>query len=234
MLPVKLPSENTEPQKPVQAVNAVVETNDIPWSKISKSPDYCQVDQPVCAIGSENVGDNILAMAQNEEQEADETLPEPAITPEALEEEVEPTPTPLPAADKPQGAPVEQPVPTTPPNPAGGLSPDLIFQMINSKRTAAGLQAFEKEEKLCELATSRTPELAGELERGSLHAGFYGRKLPYWASENVIYMRNEEEAVAWWLNSPVHRASIFGDYKFSCVACLANSCSQIFTNYISK
>jgi uncharacterized protein YkwD len=114
------------------------------------------------------------------------------------------------------------------------LNADLIFNLINEKRTQAGIKALEKEPQVCELANSRTSELYSEFTSGYLHRGFHARKLAYWAAENVIYMRTEQKAVGWWMNSPIHRSQLMGEYKYSCVACSGESCTQIFTNLTPK
>jgi uncharacterized protein YkwD len=110
------------------------------------------------------------------------------------------------------------------------LDPEVIFNLINEKRVQAGLLPLEKDSKVCELASSRTPELEAEFTSGSLHRGFYARQMPYRAAENVIYMRSEQAAVNWWMNSGVHRSQLLGNYKYSCVACQGQSCTQIFAN----
>lgn len=115
------------------------------------------------------------------------------------------------------------------------LDEDLIFKLVNKHRTDIGLKPFVKDERVCTLARSRGPQLYKEIMvTGTMHAGFYDRDLNYWATENLIYMNTETQALDWWLNSPVHRHAIEGDYKYSCVACYGHSCSQIFTNFQSK
>jgi len=107
--------------------------------------------------------------------------------------------------------------------------------MINDIRAQNGLAPFEKDAALCAIAQSRAPEIYSEIfVTHTMHAGFYGRNLPYWATENLIHQNTEAEAVNWWMNSPVHRAAILGNYKFSCGACLGKSCCQLFTSYLPK
>lgn len=114
------------------------------------------------------------------------------------------------------------------------LDSDKIFELINQYRASIGLAPFEKDEKVCELAQTRSTEIAGELTNGTLHSGLYGRNLPYWIFENAKVGSNEEGTVAWWLSSPIHHESIAGDYKFSCVKCTGSNCSQLFTNFSPK
>ena len=143
-------------------------------------------------------------------------------TPESL--------TPLPT-ETPSTTPVE---PITA-NPDGSLSADTLFAMANTARANAGLPAFEKDERICSVAISRGPELYNEIMvTHTMHAGFYARNLPYFATENVISMRTDQEAFAWWMNSAVHRSAILGDYQYACVACYGNSCAMIFTNFTPK
>lgn len=116
----------------------------------------------------------------------------------------------------------------------GNLNSDVIFNLINAHRVRIGLHPFEKDANLCSLAQSRGAELAGEVASGRLHSGLYGRNLSYWVTENMKYGGNEEQTVAWWLNSPIHRAAIEGSYKYSCGECAGNTCAELFTSYTPK
>jgi len=125
--------------------------------------------------------------------------------------------------------------PSTNPKPvSGGLNAEKIFEMVNSHRASKGLPAFEKEERACSLAVARAPEVLAEINEGHMHSGMYGRKLPYFNTENIITMRTEEAAVNWWLNDYIHKVQIEGDYKYSCVACYGFACAQEFTSFIPK
>ena len=114
------------------------------------------------------------------------------------------------------------------------LDSDKIFDLINQFRVSFGLTPFEREEGVCQLAQIRSTELSGELASRTLHSGLYNRNLPYWIWENAKVGSNEEETVAWWLASPVHHQSIVGDYKYSCVKCTGNTCSELFTSFVPK
>jgi len=117
----------------------------------------------------------------------------------------------------------------------GSLNAEVLFNLVNSVRTQYGLAPFQKDDRICVVAASRAPELDSEIwVTHTMHAGFYARNLPYWATENIISMRTEQEAVMWWLNSPVHRAALLGNYKYSCIACAGRSCGMIFTNFDPK
>lgn len=116
----------------------------------------------------------------------------------------------------------------------GGLNADKLFEMSNSYRAERGLPPFQKDEKSCQLAASRAPEVAGEVASGELHKGLKERNLPYWNTENIISMRTEEEAFTWWINDYIHKKAIEGNFTYSCVACSGNSCAQEFTNYQPK
>lgn len=114
------------------------------------------------------------------------------------------------------------------------LSADLLFNLVNDFRIKNNLPAFEKSPPLCELAASRATELPQEiLVTGRLHSGFYSRNLPYFATENVIYAKSEQQALNWWLNSTIHRNTIIGNYKYSCSACQNQMCSQIFSSLMT-
>lgn len=148
-----------------------------------------------------------------------------------------PTPTVTPVENVMPLAPItsQQPLdlfPAEGPN----LDSNLILSMINTHRTAIGKPAFQQEGALCSLAQTRSIELQGELFEGIgyLHSGLYNRNLPYWITENAKYGSNEAGTVQWWLNSPIHRRAIEGDYTYSCGACSGTKCAQLFTSYSPK
>ncbi len=112
---------------------------------------------------------------------------------------------------------------------------ELLFQMANQHRAKLGLGVFEKDEKICQIAQQRAPQVYGEVfTAGPMHKGFYALNLPYWAAENIASYQTIEENFNFWIADYIHRKAIEGDYKYSCVACFGNSCSQIFTSYIPK
>lgn len=117
----------------------------------------------------------------------------------------------------------------------GGLNADAIFAMVNEHRAQMGLPPFQKSDNLTQIAKERTPELQNEMYGGAgMHAGFYNRHLPYWATENIISQKTEADAVNWWLHSPIHRSAIEGNYTNASVACQGNNCSMIFTSFAPK
>lgn len=119
--------------------------------------------------------------------------------------------------------------------PTGTLSATLLFEMVNSYRASIALPPFEQEANVCGVAESRREEIASEIYSNlPLHAGFYAKNLPYWATENMIYQNTEEEALQWWLNSPVHRSAIQGAYKYACGVCNGEVCNMVFTSYEPK
>ena len=116
----------------------------------------------------------------------------------------------------------------------GGLDPEVLFSMANAHRVSLGLPAFEKNATVCGIAASRGPELNAEMANGTLHSGLYNDKHPFPVTENMISMRTNEEAFNWWLNSPVHRGQLQGNFKYACAVCADNTCALVFTNQASK
>lgn len=114
------------------------------------------------------------------------------------------------------------------------LDSNAVFFMINVFREKLGLPKFEKEDRLCEIASERAKEIPNEVATGKIHEGFYARNLPYFAIENAKYGGNEREVVDWWLHSPIHKSTIVGNMKYSCVACTDTSCSEIFSSFEEK
>lgn len=118
---------------------------------------------------------------------------------------------------------------------SNSLNPEVIFELINNYRKSIGLSPFEKEPKLCQIAKERSTEINNEiLVTGNLHNGLYSRNLNFWVTENLIYAENEQYAMNWWLNSPIHRQAITGNSRYSCGECNGNSCSQLFSSYTPK
>lgn len=117
----------------------------------------------------------------------------------------------------------------------GNLNAGTLFSMVNATRANAGLPPFQQDERVCSVAASRGPELYGEIMvTHTMHAGFFARNLPYWATENMIYMNTEQEALSWWMGSSVHRSAILGNYQYACGTCVGKACNMIFTNFESK
>lgn len=115
------------------------------------------------------------------------------------------------------------------------LSAEVLFSLVNNHRSSISLPPFVQEAQICAVAYSRREEIAQEIYLGlPMHAGFYAKNLPYWATENMIYMRTEVEALNWWLNSPIHRSAIEGNYKYACGVCNGEVCNMVFTNYDPK
>lgn len=118
---------------------------------------------------------------------------------------------------------------------SAGLSADVLFSLVNNYRAGLGLPPFQKSQATCDLAASRAPEIYNEIYiTHTMHAGMYARHLPYWNSENIIYMNSEQAAFTWWKNDYIHRVQMQGNYVFSCVACSGNACVQEFTNFTPK
>ncbi|MDO8269585.1 MAG: hypothetical protein Q7T54_02855 [Candidatus Levybacteria bacterium] len=149
-------------------------------------------------------------------------IPQPTVTPiQIIVSSITPNPI--------QQAPLDM-VPAD----SANLNNDLILDLINSHRASIGKAAFQKDEALCSLAQTRSTELSGEFANGGLHSGLYNRNLPYWITENAKWGSNEAGTVKWWLNSPIHRRAIEGDYTYSCGYCNGTKCSQLFTSYTPK
>lgn len=130
--------------------------------------------------------------------------------------------------------PAYQPIPETPEY-KSNLDSTVLFGLVNEYRAQNNQAPFLEEEKICKIAEERTPALYNEIFGDSwMHRGFYELNLPYWATENIIYEFSEEKALNWWKNSPIHNKALLGNYQYSCVRCLGNTCAQIFTNFQEK
>lgn len=154
------------------------------------------------------------------------------IIEEAKADEV---PSPSPSTST-SASPTPTPTPTATPAPviAGNAGSEQLFQMVNDHRAKLGLPVFEKDERLCKMARERAPQIKGELSAGTLHKGFKAYNLPYWATENIAAYSTIEENLKFWLSDYIHKKAIESDHKYSCVACIGTSCSQIFTSFVPK
>jgi uncharacterized protein YkwD len=119
---------------------------------------------------------------------------------------------------------------------AHNLNADLLLNLVNQHRVNIGLQPLQKDDRVMQIASERTPELFDEIfVNNNMHAGFYSRNLPYAAVENIIYYNTEEGAFQWWLNSPLHRAAIENPtYTYTGIACSGRFCSMIYTSFQPK
>ncbi len=141
--------------------------------------------------------------------------PKPTSTPT-------PTPFPIPTITK-QAAPVN------------GLNANELFAMVNNYRSTFDLPPFKKDEAVCAIAQNRAPEVYNEIYGNSaMHSGLRAMNLPYYVNENIINFTTEQHAFNWWINDKIHRDAILADYTYSCIACHAHNCSEIFTSYIPK
>jgi uncharacterized protein YkwD len=128
-------------------------------------------------------------------------------------------------------------VDTVQPTSTGGLNPETILAMVNQVRSQNGLAPLEKSPEVCALANERAPELYAEIfVNGNMHAGLARRQanIPYRINENMIHQNTEQQAITWWMNSPIHRSAILGNYTHTCVSCEGNSCAMLFTSFVSK
>lgn len=131
------------------------------------------------------------------------------------------------------------PTPTFTPSPSRApiyfeskdIDEDVLWNLVNKHRSLLGLEAFTKDEHLCEIARERAPEI--KLEYDSPHKGFLERYngLPFVLAENGTGGDNPEDALNRWINSPSHRAALNGSWTYSCIACAGHDCVQIFTSY---
>ncbi len=147
----------------------------------------------------------------------------------------EPTPT---ATPKPTVTPTPARAPhvasVTSVAPAGSLNADLLFDMSNAHRAGLGLPAFIKDERLCELARSRAPEIHAEVYGGYMHQGLTDRNISFWITENIVTMATEAQAFDWWSHHGIHKAALESGNTHSCVACHGIACAQEFTSWTPK
>jgi len=170
-----------------------------------------------------------------------EVTPEPTTAPvkvkqteKVVELKESPRSTPDPStAPTPTPSPISSPVVT--PSNRNSLNAELIFQMINNHRVSIGKPAFEKDERLCKIAKERVPQLQNEIFGGGvMHAGLKAMNLPFWNTENMAGYQTEKQTFDWWMSDYIHRVAIESDHKYSCGACLGNTCAQEFSSFVPK
>lgn len=224
----------TYAQGKVLAVNTLGNAKSVPCTTLQE---YLVVKANSCENIKLSQRDLVLKAAVGSEEDVEST----SIS-YSFESAYYAPPTPTPTVEiAPFEAPTQTPANIQEPRdmvPAdsANLDSDTILNLINAHRASIGKAAFQKEEALCSLAKVRSAELQGELfeGKGYLHSGLYNRNLPYWITENAKWGSNEAGTVRWWLNSPIHRRAIEGDYIYSCGACQGSKCSQLFTSYTPK
>ncbi len=169
-----------------------------------------------------------------------EVIPEPTPTPvkekqteKAVESQAAASPSPI-ASTTSIPTPSPSATPVTPSNP-NSLNAELIFQMINNHRVSIGKPPYEKEERLCKIAQDRVPQLQNEIfGSGIMHAGLKAMNLPFWNTENIGGFQTEKQTYDWWMSDYIHRVAIESDHKYSCGACLGNTCAQEFSSFVPK
>jgi uncharacterized protein YkwD len=115
------------------------------------------------------------------------------------------------------------------------LNADVLFDLVNQHRSSIGKPPVQRDDRLMQVAQSRAPEIFDEIfVNRNMHAGFYARNLPYWASEIIIYYHNEEGALNWWLHSPIHRPILEGDWTSAGIGCEGKACAMIYSNFVAK
>lgn len=143
--------------------------------------------------------------------------------------EVRPTPSPT---SVPTTSPTVSPTPIS--QVEGGLNSDMLFSMVNSHRQSLGLASLQTNPDVCQLASERAPMVDHEIATGTMHSGLKNFDFPYWNTENIISMSTNQGAFNWWINDPIHREAIEGDFKYSCLKCSGYACAEEFTNLIPK
>jgi len=146
------------------------------------------------------------------------------------------TPPSVPVSTTPTQAPTGTAVPASATDTTSiQLNADKLFDMVNTYRASANLPAYQKEDRICKLADERVVEIYDEIwVTYSMHSGLRRRNLDYWVWENLIYQNTEEQALNWWINSPIHNKGLLSDMHYSCARCSGKSCVMLFTSFIPK
>lgn len=160
--------------------------------------------------------------------------PYPTATPIPRVVSVEPEPTPTPEIETSQesGPPPVESIPPT----EGGNDPEVVFNLINQHRASKGLPAYQKDERLCEIAKRRQAQLQNEISGdGYIHQGFDAMDLEYYISEIMTYQPNEQAVLNWWLNSSLHRRGVEStQHTHTCGICSGTICIQLLSSFIPK
>jgi len=205
------------------------------WSQISQvTPCYSSTQNFMCSVSNLSLENQVKSKISHLN-----ATPTPAavIATSAIEKKAKPTsiPTPIPTNIPIPTIKVNEPVET--PTPAvsdGGLDPEKIFNLVNNHRQNLGLTPLIKDERLCQIAAQRQPEISLEIQRGTIHAGLAAKNPGYRITENMIHQDSEEAALSWWLSSSLHRRAIEStQHTAACSACSGNTCIQLFSSFQS-
>ncbi len=219
----KFISSQNIPAEEIQSLNVINPNTNIELVIKPEEPKEVTVEQPPVTF---TVVQPTPKPTPEPEEESKEKI---EIIKEAKAQEPSPSPS---------ASPTSTPTPQPSLTPSGSTSTDSngerMFAMVNEYRAGKGLTSFEKDGRLCEIATKRAPQINGELSNGTLHKGFKDLNLPYWATENIAAYSTLEQNLKFWLSDYIHKKAIESDNKYSCTACSGTSCSQIFTSFVGK
>ena len=114
------------------------------------------------------------------------------------------------------------------------INEEKLWSLIQDWRVKNNLEPYIEDQRLCDIAKKRAPEIQNEIDSSTTHSGFLTKfkNYPYKISENVIaYAKDESDALNWWLSSSSHRKALEYSWSYSCVKCFNNFCSQIFSSF---
>ena len=103
-----------------------------------------------------------------------------------------------------------------------------LWSLIQDWRVRNNQKPYIKDQRLCEIAKDRADDPL------DYHKGFLEKysNYPYKIQEIDIYNAESPiESLQGWLNSPPHRKALEYNWQYSCVACIKQTCSQIFSNF---
>lgn len=114
------------------------------------------------------------------------------------------------------------------------LDEDKLFLKVQEWREANHKEMYKLDGNLCRLAAVR----AVEVRKDWSHDGFLKEGKLMMVSgyqslgENLARdMRNEDEALTAWLNSPTHKKNLDADFTHSCIVCVDNNCAHEFASF---
>lgn len=225
-----LPNETSQPQS-IQNLNSLMSplANELKMVvKEAQASEVVTVEQPpvVFTVSEPTPAPSATpkpVKIAEEEPEKAEASAKPKSVEQIKKEAASPAPSSTPT-----------PAPTSTPAALTSSNADQLFQMTNDHRSKIGKPALEKDDRLCQIAQKRAPEVNGELKSGALHKGFKELNLPYWATENIAAYQTMEENFNFLVTDYIHKKAIESDHKYSCTACSGTSCSQIFSSFVSK
>lgn len=116
-------------------------------------------------------------------------------------------------------------------SPKVSLDEGVLWSLVQDWRVDQGLQTYTKDQRLCDLASARLPEIKALFEHDGWKEHIAGMEYVRIAENISRDYSSESNTLDGWLLSPTHKASLDYPYSYSCIKCDGTYCVQEFGNF---